>query len=373
MKKWIQWIICLLFILGTASCQTLPAPDRTQGAETRQTLKSASAPKEKAPALPDILVHDVGTIWNGTFIRHPFAIANPGDQPLTIRQVIEGEGVRVARFTRVIPPGGNGEVLFEVSTRRLKGKIRKTAKVCFRNPRRPPLELAITGEVRTSVEVAPENTVRFRNDAGRPLTWHFLVTSPRKRDFTIRGIETHTPHLRTDFRRAKGSESTGQDHIYDLAVTLSPETPVGTFRDLLRIHTDIPDGYPGEIFFSGRVQGPILWSPVHVKFTVLEDGSFSPARISLSNRRGIPFRVTGVETDAPEIQWETHAAQGGRAQGIDLLWTGEPGEKLRNGKLLLITDVVGQERIEIPYVVFPRVECGQENTPVKGCRDCPGK
>jgi len=183
------------------------------------------------------------------------------------------------------------------------------------------------------------------------------VTSPRKKDFTIREIKTFTPHLQSRFRLVKGALGKGQGHVYDLAITLAPDTPIGLLRDLVKIRTDIPDGYPGEIPFSGMIQGTIIFSPRHVKFAVLEDGSYSPALISLSNRKGTPFKVIGMETDAPEIQWKATPFKDGRAQVIDLQWTGEPRARLKNGKLVLLTDVADQERIEVPYVVFPRLEC----------------
>jgi len=361
-KPLIAWIIFFFFTLGVVSCETMSTPDPAQDHE--KTSQASTSAQDKVPPTQIPLIHDIGTIWNGTFVRHVFVLENNDTKPWEIRNVIEGQGVRIPRFNRLIPPGGKGEVVFEVSTRRLKGKIRKTAQVHFKIPRRPPLDLMVTGEVRTSVVVAPEKAVRFKTDKGKTLTWHFLVTSPRKKDFTIQEIKTFTPHLKSRFHLLKGSDGKDSGHVYDLTVTLTPDTPIGRLRDLVKIHTDIPDGYPGEIPFSGMIQGTIIYSPRHIKFAVLEDGTYSPARISLSNRRGTPFTVIGMETDSPDVQWKVTPFQDGRAQVIDLFWIGEPKEKLQNGKLVLLTDVVDQERIEVPYVVFPRLEC-QGKAPVK--------
>jgi hypothetical protein len=306
------------------------------------------------------IVHDAGKIWNGTFIRHVFEIENTGSRALEIRDIIEGEGVRAAGFTREIPVAGKGEVVIEISTRRLKGKIKKTASVIFKDSRLSPVELAVTGEVMTSVEVSPNNTVSFRNDRGKALSWHFLISSPRKKDFSITKVDTSTQYLKSGFKLIDGDGNTGQGNIYDLEISLPPDIPVGKFRDLVKIRTDIPDGYPGEIFFDGDIEGDIMYRPVRIKFTALEDGSFSPARISLSNRKGESFNVTGIETDVPEIQWKETSLQNGRVHRIDLSWTGDPGEKLQSGKMVVLTDVEDQKRIEVPYAVFPAMECAEK-------------
>ena len=350
------WVLCPLLTLASVSCRTLSMPDQAKSSE--KASQTAPLPQKKISSQQSPLVHDVGTIWNGTFIRHVFVLENSDTEPWEILDVTEGQGVRIAKFNRLVPAGGKGEVVFEVSTRRIKGKIHKTAQVFFKTPQRPPVELALTGEVRTSVVVAPDKPVHFKADKGKALTWRFQVTSPRKKDFTIQRIGTFTPHLQSEFRLVEGPEGNSSGgHVYDLAVTLSPDAPIGLLQDLVKIHTDIPDGYPGEIPFSGTIQGPIIYSPLHLQFSVLEDGTHSPARISLSNRKGTPFKVIGMETDSPEIQWKATPFKDGRAQVIDLQWTGEPGERLKNGKLVVLTDVADQKRIEVPYVVFPRLEC----------------
>lgn len=362
MKDLIVCVLVFLFCFTAVSCKTLtapvPEPDGPSGARA-QTLPSG--PRQNAPLPGEALLFDAGTIWNGTFLSHVFVIENTGSEPYEIRDVSEGEGVRIARFSRTIPAHGKGEAVFEVATGRLKGPVRRSALVHFRAPRRPPLELVLTAEVRTSVEVGPVNRIQFKNDRGKPLTWHFRVTSPRKPDFTVRNIETHTPHLKSELRLLESAGAGALGHAYDLTITLDPGTPIGTLRELVRIRTDIPDGYPGEIFITGAVEGPIMTRPERVIFKVREGGSYSPLRVSLSNRRDAPFKVTDVKTDAPQIEWSIIPPQGdARAQVVELRWSGTAVEKLKYGRLILVTDVADQPGIEVPYAVFPRIECEEK-------------
>jgi len=352
-------MLCFLFSLtlysGETLAGTLPNPDAAAQVAGQTPLsgpqKSASIPRES-------LLFDAGTIWNGTFLSHVFVIENTGSEPYVIYDVGEGEDVRIARFTRTIPPGGKGEVVFEAATGRLKGPVRLTALVQFKSPRRPPLELALTAQVRTSVEVGPVNRIEFKNDRGKPLAWHFRVISPQNPDFTIRKIETHTPYLKSEYRLLESGGAASSGHVYDLTITLDPETPIGPLRELIRIRTDIPDGYPGEIFMRGDIEGPIMAQPERVLFRLGDGGSYSRVRIDLSNRRGAPFKVTGMKADDPQMQGKVISSQGtGPDQVVELRWNGVAVEKLKHGSVILATDVADQPTIEVPYVVFPHIAC----------------
>ena len=357
-------ITCIFYLFispAAVRCTGIPVsnhkpPDTGQAVRTPSPLMKAV----RAPENP--IVHDVGKIWNGTFIRHVFEIKNTGKEPWEIRDIIEGDGVRAAGFTKEIPVSGKGEVILEVSTRRLKGKINMTAQALFKSPQnKPPLELVITGEVMTSVEIAPDNNISFTIDKGKILSWHFLVTSPRKRDFNISSIETSSPYLISEYRLLDKNAEKGPGSIYNLKISLAQDAPIGKFREMVKIHTNIRDSYQGEIFFNGEIEGPVMYRPVHFKFTALKDGSFSPARISLSNRKGESFKVTGIETDSSDIQWKENSLQEGRVHIVDLLWTGDPGKKLKNGKIVVLTDIPEQDRIDLPYVVFPYLKCAGQS------------
>lgn len=359
MKNLIVFMLFFLFSFTAVSCTTLTGPvPKTDGMSTGVTQALPSGQEQDGSLPGETLLFDAGTVWNGTFLRHVFMIENTGPEPYEIKDVSEGEGVSIAYFTRTVPAHGKGEVVFEAATGRLKGSVRRTALVYFKTPRRPPLELVLAAEVKTSVEVGPVNRVQFRNDRGKPLTWHFQVTSPQKPDFTIRKIETHTPYLKSEFRLLENTGVTGSGHVYDLTVTLDPETPIGLLPGLVRIRTDIPDAYPGEIFITGTIVGPIMAQPERLIFKVREDGLYSPLRVTLSNRRALPFKVTGMKADAPQIQWTVVSSQeGGRVQVVELRWSEAAVEKLKYGRLTLMTDVADQPNIEVPYAVFPRIEC----------------
>ena len=194
------------------------------------------------------------------------------------------------------------------------------------------MDLVITGEVATGVVLSPDTLINFKTGRGKALSWHFQVTSPRKKDFLITGAKTSTPYLKSEYRLLDSKTESEQGHVFDLKITLSPDTPVGKFKGMVKVKTDIPDSCPGEAFFTGEVRGIVMYRPVHIKFTELEDGSFFPAHISISNRKGTPFKVTGLTLDTSSIQWKTTRLKKGRVHRVDLSWKGSRQERCKTAK-----------------------------------------
>ena len=80
---------------------------------------------------PNSSVFSAGKIWNGTFIRHVFVIDNSGALDLEIRDIIEGDGVRAARYTRKIPAGEKERLFWKSPHAGLKGISGKPPGCCL--------------------------------------------------------------------------------------------------------------------------------------------------------------------------------------------------------------------------------------------------
>jgi hypothetical protein len=311
------------------------------------------------------LEQDRGEIWNGTFIRQVFTIENRGPQSLRIRDVREGHGVRVSSFARLIPPGEKGEVVLESATRRSRGKIVRKARVIFDDPDKDPVDLVVHARVKPSFDIAPEPLVRFRIDKGASPSWLFRISSPRKPDFVIENVASRSGKVHAEWTPVAEEGAEARSRIYRLTLALAPDAPIGPLKDLVRIYTDIPEAYPGEIQISGVVEGPLMCRPLHLKFQPGKDGAFAAARLSLSHRQGRSFTVTGIESFDQDLLWEIVALKEGRAQVIELNREGSPPARLKSGRITVLTDVAEQSRIEVPYVVFPTLGCGGNTSPKK--------
>jgi len=61
----------------------------------------------------------------------------------------------VARFDRVIPPGGTGMVILTVDTERILGEFEKKATIWSNDPDRKSIVVELTGEVRPYISLDP--------------------------------------------------------------------------------------------------------------------------------------------------------------------------------------------------------------------------
>ncbi|MBI5586568.1 MAG: hypothetical protein HY892_22390 [Deltaproteobacteria bacterium] len=67
----------------------------------------------------------------------------------------------MARFDRVIPPGGEGKAVLKVDLKGYQGKVRKSATVFSNDPQQPNFTLTVMGQVRPFIEVKPGSSIQF--------------------------------------------------------------------------------------------------------------------------------------------------------------------------------------------------------------------
>jgi hypothetical protein len=72
----------------------------------------------------------------------------------------------VARFDRVIPPGGEGKAVLKVDLKGYQGKVWKSATVISNDPGHPNFNLTLTGKVRPHIEIRPGPFVQFSTAPG---------------------------------------------------------------------------------------------------------------------------------------------------------------------------------------------------------------
>jgi hypothetical protein len=90
--------------------------------------------------------HDFGAMREDRDFVHAFNIKNAGTCDLIIEKIIPDRGSRVARYDRVIPPGGEGTITLSVSARSCSGGAKKSALVTCNDPQTPYFSLVLTGK-----------------------------------------------------------------------------------------------------------------------------------------------------------------------------------------------------------------------------------
>lgn len=169
-----------------------------QGSKTKGVYRLPIPPKNFSPPaiLVDELVHEWGSVVQGTVVKHTFQVKNSGGAPLIIDNVKPQCGcTAVDKPTKPILPGGSDSITLSVDTKRFKGPMKKTAKV-HSNASTQPVVLTMQGTVEQVFVTDPE--------------------SPRIE--VVRGSEAPTSKItlrNVSDRRAKVLEVTSQNTVIE--------------------------------------------------------------------------------------------------------------------------------------------------------------
>jgi hypothetical protein len=94
----------------------------------------------------------------------------------------------VARFDRVIPPGGTGSVILSVDTKRVLGEFEKKATVWSNDPERRSIELEIIGEVKQYISLEPGGYVSLWGPEGETPSANLDIINNSERPMEIVSI-----------------------------------------------------------------------------------------------------------------------------------------------------------------------------------------
>ena len=89
------------------------------------------------------LQYDFGQIKKGTVAQHSFTFKNDGSTDLQITNVAPACGCTTSEFSKVVPPGKEGQITLAVHTDNFNGALSKTAEVFTNDPARPQLTLTM--------------------------------------------------------------------------------------------------------------------------------------------------------------------------------------------------------------------------------------
>ena len=259
----------------------------------------------------------------------------------------------MARYDRVILPGGKGEVVLKVDTQRLRGKIQKGVKVFLNDPQRPNLSLQLKALVKKSVDISPKDFARFTIEKGETWSSEFKVSSSRKKDFQILKVESPCKTINTTYNLLSKKNNPDGGNVYNLKVTVSPETPIGDVKEIVKVYTDIPGNFMTKMHLNGKVEGLIRYHPEGLTFiSVIKEAQISRT-VDLFKIKGENFHIKEVKSDHSDLEWKIIPVKDGRGYVLVAVWSGRETKEILRGTVKVLTDDKEQPRIDIGYTVFP--------------------
>jgi hypothetical protein len=206
-------------------------------------LAGANAPKVKV----DKEEFDYGVMDSQSEGHHDFNVTNVGEGVLTLEK-----GDRSCKCTEFsiekprLRHGESSKVTIKWLAKSVEGQLRNRVTLKTNDPDRPRVELIVTGTVRVAIRTLPDEVDFTRVEAGRPATTEVRVIGYLPEGFRIQKHEFAEPKFAEYFdvkltpmtaAQVKAEENAKSGYLAEVIV--KPGLPVGSFRQLVRLTTDL--------------------------------------------------------------------------------------------------------------------------------------
>lgn len=252
----------------------------------------------------------------------------------------------MARFDRVIPPGGEGKVTLQLNLKGFQGAIKKSATVFNNDPQNPRTLLVLQGNVKSLIDVRPAN-ISFRGMADQ-LSEEVVELNSTGQRFRILKVENSLEDkVRYDLETVEDGKK------YRLKVVNLAKR--GTYSGFIKCFTDMAEKSEVVIRISGYIEGAITVKPMTVLI-----GKMAPqqpvrnGKVMVVSNLGKPFKITRLIYDDKMIGVLQEPLP--KETGFSL----EISPKLDNSSLgsrqqtvlTIQTDVAPEEQLQVQINIF---------------------
>jgi hypothetical protein len=162
------------------------------GAVLVASLPRGAAAENKPSVEIPRMRQDFGEVFERAKYEYSFVVRNRGTADLVIEDVKPGCGCTVAKFDKVIPPGGEGKIELVLDGERVNGEFSKTAVVKTNDPEHPELTITIAGKEIPFLNVVPEGTIYLHGRYDEAVEKSVTLTSNEKDfDLKITGVTSN--------------------------------------------------------------------------------------------------------------------------------------------------------------------------------------
>jgi hypothetical protein len=296
-------------------------------------------------AAPEILceqpVFYFGERNNTAKIRHTFTLKNVGDAVLKLGEAKTSCGcTRAGTYLHELLPGETTRVTLQLDLRRRYGVQNKFITIPTNDPRHKHYKLFVNGVALAKIRTNPDSLVLGAIEPNTPLTRIVRIYSTDGLRFKLSGIKAKLGLVKTELKTIKEGE------IYDLTVHVPPVArTTGQVNDLIYINTDHKDLPYFSIQVRGVIRDALIISPnpvdlldtTRVRYVYIRAGAVSEYTL---------LEATWPDPAAKvEVLPATHFGERIRISNIQI------NDAVKNGHLVLQTDIPGKETIQVPIRV----------------------
>ena len=207
--------------------------------------------------------HNFGVAVHGSKGSHVFVIKNDGPGPLRVKT---GETscsqCTVGKVSREddIPPGEVVEVEIKWEIKSLNDTFRQWARIYTTDPDQKRIELVIEGRVDRPLRLTPDDIWMLGDlSATEPTTVRGMLYSTMIDEITLDKFECSNPRVSVTWERAQLDEiqQKATKSALSITVTVPPGSPLGPFRERIKLFSPNQGETPIEFQLTGQRAGPI--------------------------------------------------------------------------------------------------------------------
>lgn len=235
----------------------------------------------------------------------------------------------MASFDKVIPPGQEGKIVFEIDGKRVHGAFSKSATVQTNDRKHSQLTITLAGKIIPYIEVQPSTTVYLTGIYGEEVSKELVITSnEKKKDFKILGLNSNM-----DDKITYAYEADQEPGRYRVTVWKNPKLPTLNSWGALTIQTNSEKSPDKVVQVSVATRGLIICQPSQINFGPVRftpTGALAkPAKKTLNifKVEGV-FQVKNVEFSSPDYTAEVETLEEGKRYAINVAF--QPSSKKQN-------------------------------------------
>ena len=260
----------------------------------------------------------------------------------------------MARFDRAIPPGGEGKIILELSTKGYEGTVSKSAVVYSNDPKQPKVRLSVSAQVKASISLDPRG-VLLKGFTGDDITGVVTITAHKDQPLILEPVT-----LSLAGRVAYELKTVEKGRVYQ-AVLRNISTSERKYNGYLTLKTNYPEKPEISIRFVGHIKNRLQIQPKGIHFGRIESAlpknqsgrdSLSQRSVMVTLNGGNDLKIENVEINRKLFAVGVEEIQPGTTYRIDVtLRRDELPEGTVTEKMIVHTNVKKAPVFVIPVQV----------------------
>lgn len=362
-----RWLILAALVIGISASATLVQYLPRGNSST--DVVAFPAPSKPSGPVPKVVVeggpqYEFGSLAQHTEIARDWVIWNKGEGDLRLFNPSTTCSCTVLNFKggdKEITVGPNESTTIHLSfnTKEFSGEYNQHATISTTDPERPSIKLGAHGEVHPALLfMPPDKTIAFMsisNDTDHRA--RFAISSTDRPKFKITKAFSSKPDKIEVTSEPLSDENRKQLKVkeggYLVYVAVKRGMALGPFREEVVIETDHPKAPMSRMIVFGKIVGPVMLVPEHLKLTSVSatTGGKGSVTLVVSGKRGTKFEVV-KKPDQVEAAVEPTGTEGKYRLTVGIPAGATPGEI--EGMVVLKSDHPLAEIVKVPITVYIR-------------------